>query len=363
MRISRRFWRSTVIGATVAASALVPTVTMATSATAATGGSVTAVFVATEWPNLDPALDSQAAADIDIMNAVYGQLFTETPSAGACGACEGAGQIKPDLAQGVTTSPNGKLVTIHLRPGMKFTDGTPFNAAAVAFNITRDLSPASTCLCKTNFADVTKVTTEGQLDVQLHLSQRYVPLIASFIGAGPNWIMSPTAFNKMGAAAFGQAPVGAGPFTVTRDAANAELDMVKNPTYFQKGQPTIDSLKILAVSSDNAALGALQAGTAQIVIGTNSPQDVAQAKKSFQVVVAPAIVISTVEFNTKAAPFNNLKAREAIAYATNPGPIIHALIPGLGVPVQAQVGPGSPYYEKKVPGTVTYNLAKAKALV
>lgn len=373
MKTFARFWRTAVVGAAVAASALVPTVTAAPSAAAASGGaagggsagggSVTAVFVATEWPNLDPALDSQAAADIDLMNAVYGQLFTEAPSAGACGACRNAGAITPDLAKSVSTSANGKLVTIHLRPGMTFTDGTPFNASAVAFNITRDLSKASTCLCKTNFADVTKITTKGQLEVQLHLSQRYTPLIASFIGAGPNWIMSPTAFKKDGAAKFGQAPVGAGPFMVTKDAANSELDLARNPHYFQKGQPGVASLKILAVSSDTAAYNALKAGTAQIVVGTNTPQIVAQAKSQFQVVVAPAIVISTVEFNTKAAPFHNIKAREALAYATDPGPIIKQIIPGLGVPVQAQVGPGSRYYEKKVPGTVTYNLAKAKAMV
>jgi peptide/nickel transport system substrate-binding protein len=363
MRTFRKFWCAAVIGATVVATALVPTLTTATSATAAAGGSVNAVFVATEWPNLDPALDNQAAADIDIMNAVYGQLFTETPSAGACGKCEGAGQIKPDLAKSVTTSPNGKLVTIHLRPGMKFSDGTPFNAAAVAFNIKRDLSPASICLCKTNFADVTSITTSGPTDVQLHLSQRYVPLLASFIASGPNWIMSPTAFNKEGASAFGQAPVGAGPFKVTKNAANSELDLVRNPDYFQKGQPVINSLKIVAVSSDTAALDALKAGTAQIVVGTNSPQVVAQAKQQFQVTIAPAIVISTVEFNNMVAPFNNIKAREAIAYATNPEPIIKELVPGLAKPVQAEVGPGSPYYEAKVPGTITYNLAKAKALV
>lgn len=360
----RKLWRVIAAGLAVSLCAVVPAVSTAGRAAAASpGGSATVVMVGTEWPNMDPALDNQAAADIDLMNAVYGQLFTQNPSAGCPGGCKNPGALVPDLAKGWKVSPDGRTVTIELRPGMTFQDGTPFNAAAVAYNITRDLSPQSICLCKTNFADVTGVTTNGPDAVEIHLSQRYVPLIASFIAAGPNWIISPTALQKMGETVFGQHPVGAGPFEVTKDVASSELDLTRFSNYWEKGHPALNSLKFEAVSSDEAALSALKAGTAQVVIGVNTPQIIGQAKQNYQVPVVPAIDIQTVEFNTKAPPFNNLKAREAIAYATDPKPIINKLLTGVAVPVQDQVGPGSSYYEKTVPGYHAYNLAKAKALV
>jgi peptide/nickel transport system substrate-binding protein len=360
-RVGRRI---VAIGAMLSLCVLFVTVGGSSGASAAaSGGSMTAVVVNTEWPNLDPALDNQEAADINLMNAVYGELFTQNPSAGCAGGCKDPGQIVPDLAKGYTVSPNGLLVTIELRPGLTFQDGTPFNAQAVQFNIERDLSKQSICLCKTNFTDVTSITTKGNDDVEMHLSSRYVPLIASFIAAGPNWIMSPTAFRKMGATAFGQHPVGAGPYEVVSNSPSAQLTLKRFPGYWQEGHPVLSSLKFENVANDQSAYSALRAGTVQVVVGINTPQIVAEAKTSYQVTVVPSIVVSTVELNTKTAPFNNLQAREAIAYATDPGPIIDKLVPGLAVAVQDEVGPGSSFYEKTVPGYPAFNLAKAKALV
>jgi peptide/nickel transport system substrate-binding protein len=90
-----------------------------------------------DWPaGLDPATNINGAATQSQMNAIYGSLFELGPK----------GAIIPDLATGYSFSDGGKTITLDIRQGVKFTDGTPFNAAAVVWNIDRDLK--SSCTCK-----------------------------------------------------------------------------------------------------------------------------------------------------------------------------------------------------------------------
>ena len=83
------------------------------------------------WPTgLDPATDASGSANQSYLDAIYGNLFELGTN----------GQTIDDLATGYTISPDDKTVTIELRHGVTFSDGTPFNAAAVAFNFKRDLA-------------------------------------------------------------------------------------------------------------------------------------------------------------------------------------------------------------------------------
>src|SRR5262249_10853137 len=99
------------------------------------GGSITVLEskgYAGDYPaGLDPATDASSIPNQDMMEAIYGQLFELGAN----------GQAIPDLATGYTFSPDAKDVTITLRQGVKFSDGTPFNAQAVLFNWNRDFGP------------------------------------------------------------------------------------------------------------------------------------------------------------------------------------------------------------------------------
>src|ERR1700722_15786177 len=111
-----------------------PPSSSASSAPLKTGGSITVLEssgYSGAWSTLDPAENKEGAATQDFMTAIYGQLFELGTG----------GKIIPDLATGYTFSPDAKTVTITLRQGVKFTDGTPFNAQAVAYNWNRDLGP------------------------------------------------------------------------------------------------------------------------------------------------------------------------------------------------------------------------------
>jgi peptide/nickel transport system substrate-binding protein len=305
------------------------------------------------WPGLDPATNTSDAADENMMDAIYGGLFEQGAN----------NTIVPSLAQSYAFSDGGLTFTIKLRPNVTFTDGTPFNAAAVVFNINRDLEPQYGCLCDSSFP-VSSIVADGPLTVVMHLKEVFAPIVSAFLGNAPNWIASPTALSKMGESAFSLAPVGAGPFEVVSDKLSSVLQLKANPTYWQKGFPKLQNLTFTSVGSDESAYEAIQAGQGQAYLDFSTVSLVAQAKTKMTVTTIPAALGPyVVQLNTGAAPFNNLVAREALYYATNPDPINKALVGGLGTNSESPSGPGDLFYFPTVPGYRTYNLAKAQALV
>jgi peptide/nickel transport system substrate-binding protein len=327
------------------------------TASAATGGGSLNVLENASfegsWAGLDPATNTNDAADENMMDAIYGGLFEQGND----------NKIIPDLAAGYAFSDGGLTFTISLRPNVKFTDGTPFDAQAVVYNIERDLQPQYGCLCDSSFP-VSSIVASGPLTVVMHLKQVFAPIVSAFLGSAPNWIISPTALSKMGEKAFAITPVGAGPFQVVSDKLSSVLELKANPTYWQKGLPYLSTLTFTAVGSDESAYEAIQAGQGQAYQDFSTVALVAQAKQKMTVTTIPAALGPyVVQLNTGAAPFNNIVAREALYYATDPGPINKAIEGGLGTISQSPSGPGDLFYFPTVPGYRTYNLAKATALV
>src|SRR6202034_1415936 len=170
-----------------------------------------------DWPaGLDPATNINGAATQSQMDAIYGELFELGPK----------GTIIPDLATGYSFSNGGKTITLDIRQGVKFTDGTPLNTAAVVWNIQRDLKSA--CTCKPTWP-VTSVTATGADAVTIKLSAPDGAFIDEIFDSTADWIASPTAEQKMGEKAFAVKPVGAGPFEVVSDTLSSVLVLKKNP--------------------------------------------------------------------------------------------------------------------------------------
>jgi peptide/nickel transport system substrate-binding protein len=317
------------------------------------GGSLTVLEgpLTGTWPaGLDPGSNTTGTYDQSYMDAIYGNLFELGPN----------GTTIPDLATGDKVLNGGLTVQISLRPGVKFSDGTPFNAAAVAYNIKRDL--AFTCTCTPTWP-LKSVTTSGDLTVDINLTKPFAALINSFHAADVNWIASPTALQKMGPAAFRIKPVGAGPFTVVSDSLSDTLVLKRNPTYWDSPEPYLSGLTFRAVASDNAALEDLQAGQGDAYEGLQAVSLVPQFEKTLTVTNEHSTAVYVIQLNTKIAPFNDIKAREAIYYATNSAQLNAKLYDGLQSPTESFMAPDGLFAEATVPGYRTYNLAKAQALV
>jgi peptide/nickel transport system substrate-binding protein len=337
------------------------------------GGSITVLEsqgYSGAWSNLDPAQDKEGAALQDFNSAIYGQLFE-------LGA---GGKIVPDLATGYTFSPDAKTVTITLRQGVKFTDGTPFNAQAVDYNWERDLgtvgisnglapnwliakqtppkgSPPGTLTPPVPGA----IEVTGPYTIVVHQIAPNGAFINQMFDSIPNWIASPTALKND--PTFGQHPVGAGPFTVVTNVPNNELIVKKNPSYWETGKPYLDQITFKTVGSDEAAYEALLANQGQVYENMSTTQLINQSASHFQVENNLGTSPYDLQLNTAVPPFNNPKARQAIYAATNFQPILQHLFGGRYPIVQGFTGPGGICYEPNVPGYQGYDQTLAKQLI
>ncbi|MCL2395085.1 MAG: ABC transporter substrate-binding protein [Acidimicrobiaceae bacterium] len=331
----------------------------ARAASAATGGSMTVGEDANfygSWPSLDPVTSTHSVGEVPFFDAIFGDLFEQGPK----------GQLVPDLATGYKFTNGGKTLVLHLRHGVRFSDGTPFNAAAVAFNFQRNMDPKNASAALTVTSAISSVTTPDNYTVDLHLSRPDAELPNSFLTYPINYIPSPTAFQKMGLKNFSLKPVGAGPFEVVSNDPSTKLVLKRNPLYWQKGLPHLNTLTFLALANDQSAYDALLTGEIQAyqpysTLGTLAP---IIKKGKVRVTAGPAAFgAQFILLNSDAPPFNNILAREAIYYATDPAPLNRAIQGGLATPSESPSIKNGLYYEAKVPGYRTYDLAKAKALV
>jgi peptide/nickel transport system substrate-binding protein len=323
-----------------------------------------------DWPyGFDPATDVTGSANQDFFDAVYGQLFDLGPG----------GKVEPDLATGYKISPNAETVTVTLRQGVKFSDGTPFNAQAVYFNWMRDLGPLAVKagvesewdLARTNPKVPTSAPLKGDIQVTgpytivVHQDIPNGAFIDQLFDAIANWIASPTAVQKEGDTKFAQYPVGAGPFKVVSDTYNSQLVVKKNPDYYEKGHPYLNEIIFKSVSGDEAAYESLLSGQGQVYedLSTTQILDEAEQNKSIQDEDNPGTSPYDLQLNTAAAPFNNVKARQAIYAATNFAPILDKVFGDKYPVTESFTGPGGICYEPTVPGYQGYDPTLAKKLI
>src|SRR5665213_821719 len=356
----RRFFVARAVKSSIGLLLLCSTVLAATGATSSAstgpkkGGSLTVLEIASQWPGLDPTTNNQDAADVDYENAIFGQLFEQGPGT----------SVIDDLAQNYKTSDGGLQITINLRKGLKFSDGTPYTAADVVTSVEQDLLPSNGCLCDFDFAVLSSISANGPYQVVLHLSHPSATIIESFVSEAPNWTVDPTALASMGEPAYAQHPIGAGPFEVVSNEASASLVLKRNPLYWQKGHPYLNSLTFTSVANETSGVAGVESGSAQLMTGGITEDTLKQADRAG--LLTPKIsgvIANSIQVNDKIAPFNNPLARDAVYYATNSKQIMNVINSGVGKVVECPCGPGSHYYEAKVPGYRTYDLAKATALV
>src|SRR5262249_11142184 len=154
-----------------------------------------------------------------IGNAVYDQLLWIDPA---------SGNINYELATSLK-SDDGTHWTLALRPNVTFSDGTPFNAAAVQFSCTRLTDPQLGSGTRQVAQQITNMMAPDDLTLSFDLQQKnaqFPQLVNSF--GGLNWIVSPTAAAKAGAT-FPNSPVGAGPFVVKEWIRSSKIELARNP--------------------------------------------------------------------------------------------------------------------------------------
>lgn len=328
------------------------------------GGEVTslldAAFAGSYPAGLDPATNVTGGGNLSLNQAVFGGLFLIKADDDGSNA-----EVQPYLAESGQLSDDAKTLTIKLREGLKYSDGTPLDAESLKWNFERNLNAECTCAPRWELVESNPITVKDPLTVEVKFAQANAAILASLPVTNVNWPVSKPALDKAGEDAFKTKPVGAGPFTVTNMQLSSVTELAKNPNFFDEGKPYLDKLTFRTVGGDQPAYQTLQSGQAQAYEGMNNVQLIDQAEQSgrFQVTIQPATSPYVVQLNTKVAPFNDKKAREAIYYATDFDAIAKGVFKDKYKVSQTFTGEGGRFHKETIDGYRTHDLNKAKQLV
>jgi peptide/nickel transport system substrate-binding protein len=297
---------------------------------------------------LDPA-NTIIAGDIYTLDKIFEPLFITSVS----------GKLLPWLATGYTVSKDKKTFTFELRPGVKFSDGTPLTAADVVFSIDRARTDKKGPLSFLDFA-IASLEAKGTSQFVAHLSSPWAPFVSD-ISVFANSIL-PANFGGKSEAEFFANPVGTGPFTVTGFKPNASsLTLTRNPSYWQAGKPYLDAVDFLFVDDDNQRLLQLRGGQVHAIdLVPPSQVSALKANPSVHVGLYPAWQVDLLVLNQKVPQFADRHVRRAVTQAIDRNALVHAASFGTAKQGGSFFPPSLAYYSAKTP-VLGYSVAAAKA--
>ena len=262
----------------------------------------------------------------------------------------------PQLATSYKVSSDKKTYTFTLRQGVKFSNGQPMTSKDVKFSIDQT-TKASQGWGFINTA--IKSTSAPSPDTfVVHLKYPWAPLLAD-LSIFANGII-PDNYAGKSETAFYNAPIGTGPFKWDVWHKGQSLTLVKNPLYWEKGKPYLDSITWTDVSSDNTRQQQLQGGQAQIdQFPAWSTVTSLQSTQGVNMHLFNSTQTNYLAFNETRKPFQDVHVRRAISLALNRDALVKAVLFGHGKPANSLFPPQVPYYDPNTPG-YQFNLAEAK---
>ncbi|XAH22595.1 glutathione ABC transporter substrate-binding protein GsiB [Xylophilus sp. GW821-FHT01B05] len=270
-------------------------------------------------------------------------------------------KAQPVLASGYEVSKDGLVYTIKLRTGVKFHDGTDFNAEAVKFVLERVLDQNNKLLRYNQFNRVSKVEAVNPGTVRITLKEPFGPFINSLAHASAAMI-SPTALKKWGNKDIAFHPVGTGPFEFVEWKQTESIKGKKFDGYWKKGYPKVDSVTWKPVLENNTRAAMLQTGEADFAYPVPFEQaELLKKNAKLDVVATPSIIVNFLAFNMLQKPYDNAKVREAIGYAINKDALAKVAFGGYAFPSVGVVPQGIQFAEKMEP--IPYDVKKAKQLL
>lgn len=184
---------------------------------------------------------------------------------------DAAGNIVPQLATALPTySEDGLTVSIPVRTGIQFADGTPFDADAVRTSLMRHLT-LKTSQRKSEMGPIDSIDTDGPGTVVVHFTKPFSPFAAALADRA-GMILSPTALDKEGKN-FADHPVCVGPFKFVRRVPQTEIVVERDPLYYDARDVHLDTITYRIMPDANIRAANLRSGDIQVA-DTISPQDV-----------------------------------------------------------------------------------------
>jgi ABC-type transport system substrate-binding protein len=235
------------------------------------------------------------------------------------------GEVVPLLIKEVSQSDDGLVHTWKLHEGVKFHDGSDFNAEAVKWNVMRKIDeekPMGSMLPISNM----KVVDDHTLEITL--SRLYTGMY-NILAVKTFSIYSPSFYEEVGSDGIKTQASGTGPFKVDSYTPNEKLELVKNDDYWQDGLPYLDSVTIMEVADANTRATMLEAGEIHVAVGT-SIQSLEQLKldENIKVLTGPSSRHYYVSMTNIYEPLDDKRVRQAFNYAIDKEGILEAAFKG-----------------------------------
>jgi peptide/nickel transport system substrate-binding protein len=311
----------------------------------AKAGGVLTIGSATGIDVLNP-VTSDTAMDQNVWSLLWDGLVTQDQS----------NKIVPDLALSWSASSDQGTWTFNLRHGVQFSNGKSLTAADVVSTVEYYQNPNTATQLKNNVAHIASVTAKDPYTVVFKLKSPDALFPQTIVRLK---IVDTKALSEMTSN-----PAVTGPFMVKSFVANNQLDLVPNPNYFGM-KPKLSGIDFVTAADSSSAVTALEAGSLDVLWSVPLSQVAAIGDNPSLAVIKPSVIGQYVswEVDTTAPPFNNVKARQALAYAIDQEAILKSAYSGQGQisTTNDPLSDNNPAYGGNLID-YTYNLQKAKQL-
>jgi ABC-type transport system substrate-binding protein len=315
------------------------------------GGAIQ-VGLEAETDGWDPVNNRWAASGHTVALAVYDPLATWTAD----------GEVAPYLAEEFVPSEDFMTWDIVLRSGITFHNGEPLNAAAVEKLLEAHKESALTAPA---LEPIESIDTVDDLTVRLTMNQPWAVFPVVLTGQ-PGYVAAPEQLDSDQAA---QRAIGTGPFIQQDWTPDREFVATKNPDYWRDGLPYLEQVTFLPIPDVQTRLDTLETGGLNITATTDDQEIVAAREAAengeLQIVEDGSSGEETfVMLNTMVPPLDDIRVRQALAYATNKDAYIETLGSGIFVPANGPFNPTSRWYNPEVEETYPqYDPERARQLV
>ncbi|MGK9202778.1 ABC transporter substrate-binding protein [Sinorhizobium meliloti] len=279
---------------------------------------------------------------------------------------DGTLEVEPALAESWKISDDGKTYTFKLRQGVKFHDGSDFDAEAVKFNFDRmlkkdhpfyDTGPFPLSF---NFASVEAVNVLDEYTVEFRLSEAFAPFLSN-LAYPTGLIVSPAAVEKHGKE-YGRSPSGTGPFKFVEWLSNQRVVVERNPDYWD-GAAKLQAVVFRPITDANTRVAEMMAGGIDVMVEV-PPDNLATFEQDANFAVAeqagPHVWFAIL--NTKEGPFADKRVRQAANYAVNKQTLVDDVLQGTATVAAGPIPPAFNWVEGSVE-PYAHDPEKAKALL
>jgi peptide/nickel transport system substrate-binding protein len=300
-----------------------------------------------EPPVLDPTANPAAA----ISEVLYGNVYEGLVQFAADGSA------LPRLALSWEISGDGLTYVFHLKSGVRFHDGSEFDASAAKYSLERILAPGSTNPQRARLRAIRALEAVDPLTLRVLLSRRSGGLLQSLAFGSAVMVSRTSAMNDA------VQPIGTGPFRFLRWRRGDSITLERNPDY--QGPPALLSqVTFKFITDPTAAFAALMAGDVDAFSNYPAPESFPQfaVDRRFKVFTGTTEMETVLGLNERVAPLRNLLVRRAISYALDWHAIIDGAMFGYGTPIGSHFPPGNPAYVD-LTGVYPHDPLKAKELL